>query len=485
MTEKIKNSIFPFLIVAIVLNLLQSAFTQLSGDEALYWMYSRNMDWGFKDHPPVIGLLTGAGYFLFKNELGVRLMIVVCHAITLWSIYRLCKPIAIWKFALIALSIPILQVYSFIATPDVPLLMFTALYLLVWRKFLDKQNLQNTLLLGMVMAALVWSKYHGILVIVLTLLPQKKLWFNKHYWLAALFGIALYSPHIMWQALNDLPTMKFHLVDRAGEFEWKHLFNYLGGQLMVFNPVVLGLALFAIFKSKSTEQFSKSLHWLIVGLLALFLFSSFRGRIEPHWTAAALVPVIIVLGEYFSHNPFKNWHRISLGFFAAVILLVRIGLLVDFIPQLKKQFNTDNQKMGELKELAQGHPVCFMNSYQNPSLYMFYTGEIAHNINDTGGGGAKNQYDLWSYNHAIHHQRFLYVASYPATAFDYVRLECGVDCYYRFEDDLQVMNHLYIRTDEWLHNLHSGDEVSLPATISNSNNYEINFADTVHALHWK
>ncbi len=73
-----------FLGLWLILNLLQAGFTELAHDEAYYWMYSRFPDWGHFHQPPLIGILTGIGYSIFPNELGVRLMCVLLTAATLF-----------------------------------------------------------------------------------------------------------------------------------------------------------------------------------------------------------------------------------------------------------------------------------------------------------------------------------------------------------------------------------------------------------------
>ena len=69
-----KNHRLIFYSCWILLGLLQAALTELQDDEAYYWVYGQYLDWGYFDHPPMIGLLVKAGYSLFVNELGVRLL---------------------------------------------------------------------------------------------------------------------------------------------------------------------------------------------------------------------------------------------------------------------------------------------------------------------------------------------------------------------------------------------------------------------------
>jgi hypothetical protein len=72
--EKRPLFLFLLLLIWLAINLLQSAFTELAHDEAYYWMYSRNLAWGYFDHPPFIAILIKLGYALIPEEIGVRLL---------------------------------------------------------------------------------------------------------------------------------------------------------------------------------------------------------------------------------------------------------------------------------------------------------------------------------------------------------------------------------------------------------------------------
>ncbi|MBX7053216.1 MAG: glycosyltransferase family 39 protein [Flavobacteriales bacterium] len=470
---------YGFFFLVLIVNLFQSAFTQLTGDEALYWMHGQNLDWGFRDHPPVIGAMTQLGYAVFQNELGVRLLVVFANTITIFLLWKLVKSQSFFVFVLIVLSIPVLNIYGFFATPDVPLLLAVVIYLHVWKSFLEEQNLKKSLWLGVTMAALMWSKYHGFFIIVLMMLPHVKLWFNKYFWLGGLIGIVLYSPHIIWQIVNDLTTIKFHLNDRnSDKWELKHILGYAGGQFLVFNPIVFIATIWLLVKTKAQDDFEKSMRWFFIGLLLFFLFDSTRGRVEPHWTAPlSFVAVFLML----SHIEIKSWMKYGLGFLAVVIVIGRLGLVFDFIPQLHREFHRNEAKMSALHDIAGDLPVCFMNSYQNPSIYMFYTGGIAHSINNEDGG--KNQYDYWNYHEYIHQKPFVFVANYDKGGFEHI-ISGVYDFHMRKYNDLPVLHGLYILTDDWLHKVSVSDSISIPATIINRNNYDLQLEGGPHAIKW-
>src|SRR5690348_10506331 len=105
-----KHHLAVFFVAWFLLNLFQAAFTELLDDEAYYWMYSKFIDWGYYDHPPMIALLIKAGYAMFANELGVRLFIVTLNTLTMFIIYRLLPSKDDRLFYALATSIAVLQV---------------------------------------------------------------------------------------------------------------------------------------------------------------------------------------------------------------------------------------------------------------------------------------------------------------------------------------------------------------------------------------
>ena len=89
-----KNHRLVFYTSWLVLGLVQSGLTELQDDEAYYWVYGRFLDWGYFDHPPMIGLLVKLGSSLLPGELGVRLFPLILNILSLFiitSIKRICS----------------------------------------------------------------------------------------------------------------------------------------------------------------------------------------------------------------------------------------------------------------------------------------------------------------------------------------------------------------------------------------------------------
>jgi 4-amino-4-deoxy-L-arabinose transferase-like glycosyltransferase len=167
------RQIFILLIFAwFLINVIQSLFTEIGNDEAYYWVYSQYPDWGYFDHPPMIALVIKIGTLLAGNTLiGVRLVVMILQLVYLFVLYKLSELKEtrenVILFFLVSLSVVMLQAYGFVATPDSVLLFFTVLFLWSYRYYLKSDySLKGALLMALFMAGLMYSKYHGALVIL-------------------------------------------------------------------------------------------------------------------------------------------------------------------------------------------------------------------------------------------------------------------------------------------------------------------------------
>ena len=120
-----------FFLIWFLINLIQAGTTELFDDEAYYWIYSQYPAWGYFDHPPMIAWLIKAGYTIFPTELGVRLFMVLMNTATLFIILKLAEKKNDFLFYAIGSSIAVAQIGGIIAVPDIPLLFFVSLFLVV------------------------------------------------------------------------------------------------------------------------------------------------------------------------------------------------------------------------------------------------------------------------------------------------------------------------------------------------------------------
>ena len=382
----------------LVINLVQSYGTELLHDEAYYWVYSQFPDWGYFDHPPMIAILIKLGYLLFPNELGVRLLMAVMNTATLWLVHQLLvKKDDILFYALTA-SMGVLQIGGILAVPDIPLTFFTALFFWQYKRFLDKDNWLQGFLLGIVMAGMLYSKYHGVLIILFTLFSNWKLALNPRAWIAVFTGMLLFAPHLYWQYQHDFPSVSYHLKERnAPAYQFAFTLEYVAGQILLAGPLIGFLLLRSANRYKTTDKLTRALQWSMWGFYGFFLISTLKGRVEANWTVPALIPVIILSHAWITENiAQRKWIFKLLLPSLVLVAVVRLYMLTDIsgLTRLFKDEMHGNREWAQaIREKSGGLPVVFLNSYQRPSKYWFYSGDTSFAINTTNY--RRNNYNFW------------------------------------------------------------------------------------------
>lgn len=402
-----------------LISLVQAAGTELFDDEAYYWVYSRFLDWGYFDHPPMIAVLIKLGTAILPGELGLRFFIVLMGTATIALIEYLTQPKDIRLFFAIVLNMAVLQIGGIIAVPDIPLLFFTALFFIAYQAFERKNTIIAALLLAIVIALLLYSKYHGILIIFFTILSNPSILTRWKSLLVILLSVGLFMPHVIWQILHGLPSINYHLFERLSPpYKLSFTADYLLGQLLLTGPLVGWLIIWAALKNRYANATEKAMYWSLIGTYILFFLSSFRSRTEANWTILLMAPLIVLSYQYLSQNNNKaRWIYRLLPYSIAIVLLVRIYMILDiqalkFMP--KDEFHKSKEWAAAIKKKANGLPVVFTNSYQRASKYWFYAGDTSFSLNTHRY--RRSNYNFWPMEEQLQGRRVMVFGSMGAAA---------------------------------------------------------------------
>jgi Dolichyl-phosphate-mannose-protein mannosyltransferase len=386
----------------LLLALIQAGFTELQDDEAYYWVYSHYLDWGYFDHPPMIAILIKLGYSIFPNQLGVRLFPLLLNIFTLVIIEKLIDKKNPFLFYTIVFSIAAMQVGGVMAVPDIPLIFFTALFFLCYKNFIASYSIKNTLLLGITMALLMYSKYHGVLIIFFTLLSNLKLLSRYPIYITGAIALILFAPHLYWQYGHDWVSIRYHLFEsNVNRYKSSFTIDYLLGQFLLAGPVAGFILLPAVFWYKPAVVWQRAVRYTTIGIYFFFLLSSFRGKVEANWTSPVFIGLIVLSHAFFTEKKYRlaisgqRWLLKLLPVTLLIVLFARIVMLVDILPvkAVKERFHSWNTWPAIMKEKTNRLPVVFDNSYQRASKYWFYTGQMTYSLNNYRG--RRNNYNFW------------------------------------------------------------------------------------------
>ncbi|GEM_PF-528667 len=250
------------LALAAVLLLYRVAVVHYSGislffDEAQYWDWSRELQWGYFSKPPVIAGLIAAGTAVFGNGvLGVKIMPMLTYVATAVAMVGLAR--ALWptssgvRTGIVAgalfLTAPMTGLLGMFASTDGPLLLcWTLAAWALWRAQVTNR-LGLWLLCGVVCGVGMLSKYTMAAFAITALWalwgvhgPKRGL-LRLGPWVAIAAALAVLAPNVLWNAEWGFPTLQ-HTADITTQSSRSGgpvaALVFLVGQIAMLGPVAV------------------------------------------------------------------------------------------------------------------------------------------------------------------------------------------------------------------------------------------------------
>lgn len=329
----------------------------LLGDEAYYWDWGRQPDWGYFSKPPMIGWLMGlSGWLTGHTEWGIRLTPLLLGTATLSVIFILTRGLYGARAACLAALLIVLTPgnagLNLFFTIDAPLLLAWSLAMLAFWRAQERPSwwLVFALALGFGVLSKQMMLIFPALALVFIALSKadRSLLKRPGFWLATLSGMACITPVLIWNARHQWITLehtKHHFdTESLGFGKWLiRTFEFPAVQALIYTPVTFAaLIIVAWLGLKNWRALGRAERFLLVfSALPLlgFLLLSLRQRINPNWPAVFYVPLIILAAAWMDGRlPFHcraGWAKWSLRVAAIFTALLHLALFLIFITDLK------------------------------------------------------------------------------------------------------------------------------------------------------
>lgn len=418
-----------------------------------------------------------AGSAIFGGELGVRFFTVLLSSAGLAVLFQL-MPHG-WREQrtgyIILLSLPLLNYLAIVVMPDGPLMFFSLLFLYAYKRFLGKEDVYAALLMGLAIALMLYSKYHGALVLLFTILSNPKLLRSHHFLLALLIALLTFSPHLWWQYQNDFVTIEYHLRGRATALTTGFILEYLSQQLLAIGPGLI----FVPFVVRSRDPFERALKFVSIGVLAFFLVATLRGFVHTHWTSIALYPIVLLA------VPFYQARSTKLGFYLLFVplgvglLVLRAYLAFPILPtnHVGIDYYHDRDLWAQdIQAVATNDPVLFLGDGRQAPLYSFYSGQTGVAL--FPDAGRKSQYELWQYEDSLQETSVTWVMSHQFPGAVPLTTRMGPTVYYRRLPDFASYNNIHVSAEIPDRIEHRRDTLSVDLTIHNHRGTPLTFPAT-------
>ncbi len=328
---------------------LERAGLSLHFDEAQYWVWSSQLEWGYYSKPPVIALIYRQISHLFGDEAWiVRSASGVIYALTAGVVGLIARdsfgPRCAIPSALVFATIPGIAVSGGFLTTDAPLVLCWSVALWALQRACSRHgHLGYWCLLGIATGIGLMSKYTMGAMALSTLgwlfvTPERRAHlYRSGPWCALVIAVLLFSPNLVWNAQNGFPTLghtqEISQLDRAGLHPLR-LIEFALGQWVVGGPllIIFGfLCLFGAFgnfrisaphttQAGQSDADALSLHkWFAFPLLLIACVEATLSRAQPNWALPAYVSLTILLVTAILRQ--RGWRTLASAFALNIAIL--------------------------------------------------------------------------------------------------------------------------------------------------------------------
>jgi len=254
----IAKFLFPYIV--------QSSAYEPHRDEFLYLAEARHLAWGYYEVPPMLSILSWFANLMGGSLFWIKFWPSLFGSLTYLLVARLIVLLGGRQFALVLGFIPFVLGYyvhvHFMLQPNFLEVLFWTLMAYGLLLYFRAGKISGLYLAGVAVGLGLLSKYaiaffiFGLLV-GLICTRERKVYLNKHFWFAALIGLLIFLPNLIWEWQRGLPFF-----EQMKELQKQQLQNvsqaeFLEDQLIYNLPAILiwPLGLYHVFFAGKYRDF--------------------------------------------------------------------------------------------------------------------------------------------------------------------------------------------------------------------------------------
>lgn len=302
-----RRRFFSLLGFTLLLKLGWAAWLPLTGDEAYFTLWGRYPDFGFYDHPPMVGWWLTLLQLFGDANWWLRMPAVLLNTGLAAAIYLILRRLTDERRALLGGALYLLTpltLLNVLITTDTPLILFSFLAVWAfWHALQQSAAWRWYLLSGLLLGAAFLAKYFAVLLglsfglyILLFRRNRRDLLGLLWLFLAVLPFAAL---NIWWNSCHCWDNILFNVYNRHSGGAEIHTGTYLAMLLYMVTPPLLWYGWRVRGALWQAMRRGEPFLFLALFPLLLFLLLSLQNRIGLHWVLAfypllfvALVPLL-------------------------------------------------------------------------------------------------------------------------------------------------------------------------------------------------
>lgn len=390
---KVKKLFFATLLITLLIKVAVAVLLPMTGDEAYFIVWGNHPDYGYYDHPPMVGWFLTALLYFGDSELWLRMPAIAITTLIGWGIYRIIRDNDITLACLagiLYLTAPI-NVVGVLITTDTPLIFFSFLSALCFYKAQRYDDISWYAFAGIFLGLAFFSKFFagllGLAYVAYTILYVRR--GRRPY-----YGL-------LWVIAGTLPFIGLNLIWNYNNCWNNYLFNFLnrtqGMQFSVMTTVKYVVILFYLLTPPIfyylirqslvvNDTIKQHRYGVFLGLfivpIILFAVFSFWKSVGLHWLLSFYPFVFIALASLL--RPYQLWRCVYFMVPFSVLHIIALGVIIAFSPGLfRDSENTykdvtyvvkTNDILNKLKVYGDDY-ILATDSYTESSLLSYASGK--------------------------------------------------------------------------------------------------------------
>lgn len=380
---------------------------ELTFDEAYYTLWSRDLAFGYLDHPPMVALFIRASTALFGgSELGVRALSLACVgalpaliAFVAWRLFRSEDAAAL--AVLMWIGAPLVIAGAIFVTPDAPLVLFWTLGLAALVELWRTGKARWLLAMGLAFGLMSLSKFTAAFfaagaAVAFAATPSLRRWLRSPApWAALALAAAVFSPFVAWNAAHGWATFaKQGGRAAANGFTPFYVVEFAASQILLMNPLVFaavaaavaGVSWRAPAAPRSAGEARRLLVATILPAAVYFLIHALHDRVQGNWLAPLFPACAILAGEWAARaRRSQGFGRVVAGAALWAAPLALAVMLIGFVqaltgalplgaadPTARLEGFRDLARDLDARAKAEGAPYLLTHGYALASLMTVY-----------------------------------------------------------------------------------------------------------------
>ena len=347
---------------------LRSSDYDLHSDELLYLDQAHHLAWGYFSVPPFISWTSYLIFMLGGSLFWIKFFPTLFGALTIVVVWKAVEELDGTLFAQILSatcvlfsSLLLLNIYYQPNSFDV--LCWTTFYFIII-KYFKTDNPKWIYIAAFIFGIGFLNKYNIVFLIIgflpaILITQQRKLFAKKELYFAAILGLLLIFPNLLWQYNNDFPFIQ-HLNElKSSQLDHVNRLDFIKFQVLFFLGALFVIisALYALLFYKPFKKY-RAFFWAMI--FTLFVFIYFRAN---SYYAMGLYPIYIAFGAAFLGNILiKGWKKYLQG----VLIIIPILFFIPVYNVVIFSNKTPEYFMGKVQKHQKSDLLRRENGYTHP-----------------------------------------------------------------------------------------------------------------------